>query len=151
MLITYNIVAIPFIKNDFYTASDWCTKWLISLNAKICTILHISKSNPYGNYGLKGINIGAASSKRPGLYIEIWSEHSLFLNNIAKQYPYLIQKGISQMCTTHGFKIVYECNAHSVLEFAGPAWCPQLVRDVNLLEYVLCRFTIRYTIKTTNA
>lgn len=130
--------------NDLCTLNEWCTKWLIPLNAAKCTVLHIGKSNPHCNYVLHGTSIGTVSAQNDlGVIVTSdlsWSEHILSITNRANRFMYLCGKAFRGCSPLTASKLL-TTYVRPILEFAGPAWCPELVRDVNLLEGVQRRFT----------
>lgn len=132
------------LQQDLVTISDWCSTWLLPLNVSKCSVLHIGKTNPGLVYYLEGEVIKVVDSQNDlGVIITsdlTWSEHILSVTRRANKLVYLLRK-IFQDCSPQTAAKLYRTYVRPILEFAGPVWHPDLVRDSTLLETVQRRFT----------
>lgn len=132
------------LQRDLSAVQDWCGRWLLPLNVTKCTVLHIAKTNPHLHYKLGSAMVKAVTSQSDlGVVITsdlTWSEHILSVTSKASRFLYMARKAF-QGCSPRTAAKLYTTYARPILEFAGPVWNPDLVRDLNLLETVQRRFT----------
>ena len=132
------------LQNDINRISQWCSSWSLPLNIEKCVVLHIGKNNPELLYFINNHPLGAVSSHVDlGVTISsdlTWSAHIINVCKKANTIIYLIQKYFSYLNFATSIKL-YKTYVRPILEYAGPVWCPVLVRDKNLLENVQRRAT----------
>lgn len=137
-------VARAAIRRDLATISNWCEQWLLPLNVAKCVVLHLGANNPRHLYSLDGVVLKSVESQSDlGVIVSCdlsWSSHVLHVVNKANKTIFLLNRAFSD-CSLKTWVQLYITYVRPILEYAGPVWNPELVRDVNLLESVQRRTT----------
>lgn len=132
------------LHDDLRTISRWSSDWLLPLNPAKCSVLHLGLANPRSVYTLRDVVLSAENTHNDlGVLITSslsWSEHILSISKRANKFLYLIKKAFSG-CSFQTFITLFKTYVRPILEFAGPVWCPTLVRDAVILESVQRRAT----------
>lgn len=132
------------LRGDLDAISAWSSLWLLPLNAKKCSVLHLGPNNPRLLYTLNREVLQAVEEHTDlGVLITSklsWSEHILKVVRKANKTLYLLSKAFSG-CSLQTFVKLFITYVRPILEFAGPVWCPTLERDRQLLESVQRRAT----------
>lgn len=127
------------LQDDLDRVMLWCSEWLIPLNIEKCVIVHLGKNNPRLEYTIGGLILKVVESHNDlGVTITSnlsWSSHINKICSKAKTMMYLLSKCFERPSPAVAKKMfITYIRPH--LEFAGPVWCAELVRDANLLESV---------------
>lgn len=132
------------IQRDLTAIQCWCADWLLPLNEDKCVVLHLGKNNPRFPYTLNNHTLSTVRSQNDlGVIINedlTWSEHISAVCKRANSMLYLLRKSFQCVSFTTFVKL-YVCYVRPILEYAGPVWSAQLVRDAHLLEGVQRRAT----------
>ena len=132
------------LQEDLDAVSGWSEEWLLPLNTEKCSVLHLGTSNLRHRYRLNGVTVKSVDVQNDlGVLITSnlsWSEHILHVTKRANKLMYLIRKAF-QGCSLQVYSGLFTVYVRPLLEFAGPVWCPILVRDMQLLESVQRRAT----------
>jgi ribonucleases P/MRP protein subunit RPP40 len=132
------------LQNDLNSIGQWCSDWLLPLNVSKCVVLHIGKNNPGRQYTLHNQSLKNVTSHVDlGVTITAdlsWSEHILSTCKRANSLIYLLKKTFVRISFQASIRL-YKTYVRPILEYAGPVWCPVLIRDQNLLENVQRRAT----------
>ena len=130
--------------DDLLTLSKWCSDWLLPLNTRKCSVLHLGAQNPRLQYSIDGMLISAAEVQNDlGVLISSnlsWSEHILAVTRRANRLLYLMKRAFTG-CSLELYVRLYTTYVRPLLEHGGPVWCPVLVRDSVLLESIQRRAT----------
>lgn len=132
------------LQRDLRVISEWCSRWLLPLSVSKCTVLHMGRLNPRLQYSLQDSLLKSVDSQNDlGVIITSdlsWSEHILSSVRKASRLSYLFYK-VFKGCSPSTAARLYTTYVRPILEFASPVWCPDLVRDANMLEAVQRRVT----------
>lgn len=127
------------IQSDLNAVSSWSSKWLLPLNSSKSTVLHLGKFNPHRPYTI-GSNPLTVVSFQVDLGITItenlsWSAHITNICGRANKFLFLIRKAFLRMSPDTAKKL-YTTYVRPILEYGGPVWSCDLVRDANSLEKI---------------
>lgn len=132
------------LQQDLVTITNWCLEWLLPLNPSKCSVLHLGFYNPQTVYTICGAALKPVDSQCDlGVLITSnmsWSEHIINIVRKANKSLYLISKAFSG-CSLQTAVKLFTVYVRPILEFAGPVWCPILVRDSAMLESLQRRAT----------
>jgi hypothetical protein len=136
------------LQNDIDKLLDWTIKWKLLLNGEKCKIMHIGQNNPNANYYLFNDNEQSTikttvMEKDLGVHITNdlkWQHQCEYASNSANKALGIV-KGAFKKLDIKQTKILYTSFVRPLLEFAIPAWNPNLIGDSNKLEKVQRRAT----------
>lgn len=127
------------LQNDIISIQKWCDDWLLPLNVKKCSVLHIGKNNPRIRYSVAGSPITPVEKQNDlGVVISsdlTWTSHIQYVSGRANRTLYLISKAFPD-CSLNNLGLFYKTYIRPVLEYAGPVWHPALQKDIDLLENI---------------
>ncbi len=111
--------------------------WSLPLNVTKCKVLHLGKNNPHHPYFLNN-ELLESVEKQCDLGVTItwdlnWSTDIENCCAKANRMLYMINKSFSNANFESYIKL-HKTYVRPLLEFAGPVWTPNLVRDQSLLE-----------------
>lgn len=139
-----HIVAPNPIQHDLDIISDWCSRWLLSLNAEKCSCLHIGHSNPSRDFKI-GDSIVATSTviSDLGIYFTKDLKPSVqCLRAAAKAQRIIATIKLSfKFLDVSTLSVLYKALVRPILEYCCVVWCPYYVKDIDHLEKVQRRFT----------
>lgn len=132
------------IQGDLEKILEWSSKWLITLNANKCCVVHAGRNNPQVEYKLNNNNI-VSSELQIDLGVTMknnlkWDSHILNIVNKANKLIYLVKKAFHNI-TTDLFLKLYKTFIRPILEFGFQIWNPYFQKDIDLLEKVQRRAT----------
>lgn len=132
------------LQEDLNEIVKWSQDWMLPINASKCVVLHMGKNNPKTPYHMCGLQLRIVQSHVDlGVVITedlSWSSHISYVCKKANSTMYLLRKAFREV-SFDAFIKLYKCYVRPILEFAGPVWCAELVRDKNALESVQRRAT----------
>lgn len=132
------------LQEDLRAIEKWCHDWMLPLNIDKCVVLHMGKNNPHLPYRMVDRQLRTVRNHVDlGVVITedlSWSSHISSICKRANSTLYLLKKAFREV-SFDAFVGLYKCYVRPILEFAGPVWCAELVRDKNALESVQRRAT----------
>lgn len=132
------------LQGDLLQIEQWTDKWLMSLNANKCTVLHIGPSNPGATYFIGGNPLVAVDQQEDlGVIISKdlkWERHIAKVVKRANSLIFLIQKAFKDHSAATILRL-YRSYIRPTLEFAVSSWNPYYAKDIDLLERVQRRIT----------
>lgn len=132
------------LADDLQTLERWTETWLMPLNNKKCTILHVGPKNPHIQYQLNGSQLmGVVEQKDLGVTITSdlkWQTHISHIVKRANKLIYLIQKAFQHKSSDMILQI-YKAYIRPILEYAQCVWSPYYAKDIEILERVQRKVT----------
>ena len=132
------------LQNDILSLSRWSSDWLLKLNPAKCLCLHLGHKNPSRQYFLDNhqivdvsyvtdLGILITEDLKPSTHcLQVAARGHRLLSTIKLAFKYL---------DLHSLTCLYKAFIRPVLEYSSEAWCPFLVKDIEILERVQRRFT----------
>lgn len=137
---------VYFILQCFYSlpSNQWTNDWLITLNEKKCTVLHIGRKNPKYNYFINGSSLEKVDRQRDlGVIVTTnlkWDVHIVEIVKRANSIMYIIRKAFIYI-NKELFLKLYKTYLRPLLEYAFQVWSPYFKKDIHLIERVQRRAT----------
>ena len=118
---------------------EWATKWQMYFNVDKCKIVHLGSKNPLHQYYMNGSEIQAASSEKDlGVMLDNTAKPSLQCAKAAQKGNQVLGQLLRsfQCREKEVLTQLYKVFVRPHLEYAIQAWCPYLVKDIDILEKV---------------
>ena len=118
---------------------DWASKWQLYFNINKCKVVHIGRQNPRFQYTMNGIPIESVESERDlGIFIDNTAKPTLQCAKAAQKGNQVLGQLLrSFQCRDKDVLIqLYKVFVRPHLEYAVQAWCPYMVKDIEILEKV---------------
>ena len=126
------------LQDDLNRLGAWSRKWLLRFNETKCVVLGIRECIRYV-YTLNGYQLETVSHQKDlGVHVSDSLKPEKHINEICKKARQRI--GIIRRCFTNltesKVKLLYQAIVRPILEYASPAWNPNLKKDIDNLEKV---------------
>ena len=132
------------LQRDLDAVSLWSAMWLIPLNDKKCTVMHIGRNNPRYQYDIGNTTLtSSAVIKDLGILITEdlkWETHIAYIAKKANRAIYRIRKAFVTL-TSQAFSQLYKTYILPIVEFGTVIWNPYYVKDIDLIEGIQRRAT----------
>ena len=132
------------LNEDLHRLSRWCNEWCLKLNMSKCVCVHFGSNNP---------RLSVSISTTPTTCVDhvmdlgVWvsedlktSSHCLKAASKAQRVLSMIKLSFKYLDSPILVRL-YKSFVRPHLEYCSSAWCPFLVKDVNVLEKVQRRMT----------
>ena len=127
------------MQRSLHAASEWANMWGSSFNVDKFVCLHFGWQNPKTEYAMNGSIIPANSvGKDLGVWISAdlkWAYHCKQRVVTAKKTVHLIRRSLKYF-NAQTYILLYKALVIPLVEFATPAWCPYMIKDIQLVESV---------------
>jgi hypothetical protein len=133
--ITYRHV----LQQDLEKIYKYSVDWSLPLNLNKCVVLHLGKNNPHMSYIIGNIDLSHVES-HVDLGITItqnltWSAHISRVCKKCNTTLFLLRKTFKGISFETSITL-YKTLVRPILEYCGPVWSCDLIRDRNMLESV---------------
>ena len=141
--VTNNMEA-EIVRSDLNKLFQWSKDWQMLFNIEKCVVIHMGNKNSSFDYKLGGFKIKSTDVERDlGILIHKngkVSEQCVMAAKKANQILGMIKRNIKWKNKDNIIRL-YKALVRPRLEYCVQAWCPYLIKDIELLENVQRRAT----------